>query len=119
MEAHARKYAPPAAPGSVLDLTSLNPKETAGDRGRVIVNKKGRLAFEKTPDVPAKFLIHIGGDFREVSNHEEAAAFAAKLRQNGYNMLRISPDRDLMHGAKADGEFNEKGSTSSFTISTS
>ena len=102
------KYAPPAAPGSVLDLTSLNPKETAGDRGRVIVNKKGRLAFEKTPDVPAKFLIHIGGDFREVSNHEEAAVFAAKLRQNGYNMLRISPDRDLMHGAKADGEFNEK-----------
>ena len=85
------KYAPPAAPGSVLDLTSLNPKETAGDRGRVIINK-----------------IHIGGDFKEMSNQKEAAAYAAKLRQNGYNMVRLSPDRDLMRGAKADGELNEK-----------
>ena len=102
------KYAPPAAPGSVLDLTSLNPKETAGDRGRVIINKKGRLAFEKSPDIPVKFLIHIGGDFKEMSNQKEAAAYAAKLRQNGYNMVRLSPDRDLMRGAKADGELNEK-----------
>lgn len=102
------KYAPPAAPGSVLDLTSINPKETAGDRGRVIINKKGRLAFEKSPDIPVKFLIHIGGDFKEMSNQKEAAAYAAKLRQNGYNMVRLSPDRDLMRGAKADGELNEK-----------
>lgn len=102
------KYAPPAAAGSVLDLSSLNPKETAGDRGRVIINKNGRLAFEKTPDVPAKFLIHIGGDFREMSNPREAAAYAAKLRQNGYNMVRLSPDRDLMSGAPADGEFNRE-----------
>ena len=102
------KYAPPAAPGSVLDLTSLNPKETAGDRGRVIINKKGRLAFEKSPDIPVKFLIHIGGDFKGMSNQKEAAAYAAKLRQNGYNMVRLSPDRDLMRGAKADGELNEK-----------
>lgn len=102
------KYAPPAAPGSVLDLTSINPKETAGDRGRVIINKKGRLAFEKSPDTPVKFLIHIGGDFKEMSNQKEAAVYAAKLRQNGYNMVRLSPDRDLMRGAKADGELNEK-----------
>ena len=55
-----------------------------------------------------KFLIHIGGDFKEMSNQKEAAAYAAKLRQNGYNMVRLSPDRDLMRGAKADGELNEK-----------
>ena len=76
------KYAPPAAAGSVLDLSSLNPKETAGDRGRVIINKNGRLAFEKTPDIPAKFLIHIGGDFREMSNPQEALLIATERYQN-------------------------------------
>lgn len=43
-----------------------------------------------------------------MSNPREAAAYAAKLRQNGYNMVRLSPDRDLMSGAPADGEFNRE-----------
>lgn len=43
-----------------------------------------------------------------MSNNQEAAAYAATLRRNGYNMVRLSPDRDLMSGAKEDGVLNEK-----------
>lgn len=99
-------YATQAVKGSALDLSFLNPVEEAGARGRVIINKDGKLAFESSPDTPARFLIHIGADFREVKNKTDAENYAAALRRNGYNMVRLTPDRDLMKSPAGEGEFN-------------
>ena len=89
--------------GTALDFSALaGGNRPAGELGRVVVNPNGRLAFEKEPGRPVRFLA-----FNTVVAHWRAAfhtwtkqdidAFAAAVARQGYNMLRLQAvDRFLI-----------------------
>ena len=93
--------------GSALDVSGWLRKEQCGDRGRLIINREGRFAFEKEPDRPVRFFTCAMEE--PFNSHEDIKLYVQELRKNGYNMLRPHfLDSILMQGAKRDLEFNQK-----------
>ncbi len=106
-------------PGSALDLGSLHEPGPAGKYGRAVIGKDGNFAFEKRPDKPVRFFA-----FNAFANHlmtwkesmlladtpEKTRAnlkeFAAKVRRQGYNMVRFQGvDLLLMSGSPGYAKF--------------
>lgn len=112
-----RAAKPNIVENSALDRSKFLPVVKAGDQGRVIANSKGQMAFEKNPDIPARFLSSCEGTDmfwgrRDVApaqftNHATIAEYVKELKNNGYNMTRLHfLDTVLMRDAKADCDFN-------------
>ncbi len=92
--------------GSVLDLSAYNTHKPAGKEGRVIVNKDGHFAFEKSPDKAQRFL-SAAINISDLENKWKADWLADELVKNGYNMVRFHfLDSFLMRGANHTAEFN-------------
>ncbi|MGE9296080.1 MAG: hypothetical protein ACQKBV_07335, partial [Puniceicoccales bacterium] len=75
-------------PDSVLDFSSWT-STPAGKQGPVIVNEAGHFAFQSSPNIPVRFF---GTNLNFTANflpHKESDALALRLRQMGYNSVRI------------------------------
>ena len=83
-------------PGSPLDFSRFLHKP-AGKHGFVIINEKGKFAFEKQKGMRVRFL---GTNLCQTAlfpSHEEAEALAEKLAADGYNSVRLHQfERGLM-----------------------
>lgn len=80
-------------PGTALDFSMLTEERNpAGSMGRIIVNAKGRLAFEKAPEQAVRlFSFNVNPWLLSLSTMPKAgiAKYAEDLARQGYNMLRI------------------------------
>ncbi len=105
------------AAGSALDRSGFLTFRKVGELGRVIVNSDGRLAFEKQPDQPVRFLSscegtdafsgRAGAAAPQLDTHEKIAAYVRQLRRAGYNMTRTHfLDTLLVMKSKGDFEFS-------------
>ncbi len=96
---------PGVIPGSALDLSGQLPWKSVDQTGRVVVNAKGQLEFEKEPGKPVHFLTasdvparDAWSDSNAMRTPQEIEAHCLELRRQGYNMIRIaSPDVFLTH----------------------
>ncbi|EIP98548.1 Zn-dependent oxidoreductase, NADPH:quinone reductase [Opitutaceae bacterium TAV1] len=96
-------------PGSALDLTALFPiNREAGADGFALINQRGELAFEKTPDQPVRFLCAaLEMSLMPVLTREETEALAEQIARSGYNLVRPHfLELRLMRGAKNDYGFD-------------
>ncbi len=87
-------------PGSALDFSPFFDQVPAGTYGRVIVNKKGELAFASKPDNAARFFsvqLEPPASFRNWSD-VEIAEFAAAVARQGYNLVRFPFFDNLING---------------------
>lgn len=79
--------------GTVLDFSGLLDHAPAGKFGRVIVNRNGKLAFEKRQDpIRFKAFNFVISDWRgryELLTHKELEDFADRIAVAGYNMVRF------------------------------
>ncbi len=80
------------AEGTAIDVSKDYPAERAGDKGRLIVTKNAKFAFEKEPDKPVKFK---GTNWRPansfgttLNSKEEIDNIAKAIRRAGYNLVR-------------------------------
>ena len=104
-------------PGSALDLSGIHEPGPAGKYGRAVIGPDGGFRFEKRPDRPVRFFA-----FNAFANHlmswkesmlqaatpeetrKNIREFAAKVRRQGYNMVRfLGVDLLLMSGMDAPG----------------
>lgn len=82
-------------PGSALDFSEINGVRPDVEKmGRVIVNRRGRLAFEAAPEQPVRFMSFNldSGNWRqrlESWSKTDVEEFAEKVRLKGYNMIRF------------------------------
>ena len=88
--------------GSALDLYSITSREAAGNRGRLIVNPRGQLAFESDPASPVRFFSVQLMPYRLLadSSREQLAEFAAATARQGYNMVRLHFLDDALRGMR-------------------
>lgn len=114
-------------PGSALDLSGIHEPGPAGKYGRAVIGPDGGFRFEKRPDRPVRFFA-----FNAFANHlmtwkesmlqaatpeetrKNIREFAAKVRRQGYNMVRFQGvDLLLMSGKDAPGRarFSRRTST--------
>ena len=88
----------PVRAGSALDLSSFLPDAEAGVFGRVIISPRGTMAFEKNPDADVRFKGYTFYPHSLVLKYDFETArdnmrkYAAQIRRNGYNLLRINFD---------------------------
>lgn len=81
--------------GTALDFSELTGRRVpAGTYGRVIVNAAGKLAFEKRPDQPVRFIgMNFVPGFWRLNGHQWTKAdmerFTDGLAAQGYNLIRI------------------------------
>ena len=81
--------------GTALDFSDLTGKRLpAGTLGRVIVNSAGKLAFEKKPDQPVRFIgMNFSPGFWRLEGHKwtktDIERFADGLAAQGYNLIRV------------------------------
>ena len=81
--------------GTALDFSELNGKRVpAGTLGRVIVNSAGKLAFEKRPHVPVRFIaMNYLLWYWRLEAHRwtrgDIERFADAVAAQGYNLIRI------------------------------
>jgi len=81
--------------GTALDFTNLTGKPSAaGTFGRVIVNKHGKLAFEKNPEKAVRFLsFNLAISSWRLKAHiwtkDDIEEFADAVCRQGYNMIRL------------------------------
>lgn len=104
--------------GSALDISFLSDGKPTGTYGRVIINKDGHFAFEKTPDRPIRFIAsaEAAASFRghwtarpQFDSKEKIREYVRQLRMAGYNMIRIHYlDELLLMKAEKDLDFNPK-----------
>jgi hypothetical protein len=94
--------------GTALDFSHLPTRVPSGKKGRLIVNRAGRLAFEKDPDAPVRFR---AASFPLLTGYCKTRAGADReisaLERQGYNMVRF-------HGVIrrfAKGKYNRFGVT--------
>ncbi len=102
--------------GSALDLSFLNDGKPTGTYGRVIINRDGHFAFEKSPERPVRFLAsaEAAASFRgfwtnkpQFDTKEKIREYVRQLRLAGYNMIRIHfLDEILLTRAKKDLDFH-------------
>ena len=82
------------AKGTALDLSADFSSEVAGAKGRLIVNKNGKFAFESDPNSPVKFRgtnWRPGNFFRQgkgLETKEKIDHIAKAIRRAGYNLVR-------------------------------
>ncbi len=80
------------AEGSALDLSKDYPAEKAGTKGRLIVTKNAKFAFEKEPQKPVKFKgtnWRPGNSFATTLKTKDDIDNVAKaIRRAGYNLVR-------------------------------
>ena len=86
--------------GSALDFSQmLNTPIPAGATGRTIITERGTLAFEKTPDVDAKFRSYSFwsplnfADLPKEERYEKIKDYCSRIREQGYNLVRIKLDK--------------------------
>lgn len=87
--------------GSALDLSGITERAPAGTYGRVVVNEKGQLVFEKKPDEELRFfsiqLLPGSTIGMQYMSKAEIGAFVDTIVRQGYNMVRIhGPGRFLV-----------------------
>lgn len=111
---------PGVIPGSALDLSGQLPWKSVDQTGRVVVNAKGQLEFEKEPGKPVHFLTasdvpasDAWSDSDALKTHQDIEAHCLELRRQGYNMIRLSSPNiflTYMNGykIKKDFELNPK-----------
>ena len=104
-------------PGSALDLSGIHEPGPAGKYGRVMIGPDGTFRFEKQPEKPVRFfafnafanhvmswkesMLKVGS---KEETHKNIREFAAKVRRQGYNMVRFQGvDLLLMSGKDAPG----------------
>lgn len=79
-------------PGTALDLSRFN-DAPAGKYGAVMINKDGKLAFEKNPDKPVKFrsfnLVFFWRTYFYNMSKPEIDELARAIALRGYNMVRL------------------------------
>ena len=94
--------------GSALDLSDMIDDSTCGSNGRVIVNPEGKLAFEKEPTKPVRFIgcsIHL--DIIGKMDKDGIETYAEQIRIQGYNLVRFHfPEFFLMKNAKKELELD-------------
>jgi len=97
-------------PGSALDLSRLSPAGPAGRYGRVVASPSGRMAFESSPEVPARLQCAslawspASGSFPDKAT---ADLYAAQLRIHGYNLARFHEvEAILMTDRQRDFDFD-------------
>lgn len=103
--------------GSALDRSFLNPPHRAGEFGRVVAGKSGRLEFEKRPGVPVRFFASADGLDTfcgrgpvppELTDKKQIREYVRQLRLHGYNMVRLhGVDFPLMRGIKEKGAYDK------------
>lgn len=80
------------AENSAIDVSADYSSERAGAKGRLIVNDKGRFAFESDPNTPVKFkgTNWRPGNFFEkgLNSKEDIDKVAKAIRRAGYNLVR-------------------------------
>ncbi|MBM4020202.1 MAG: hypothetical protein FJ288_18095, partial [Planctomycetes bacterium] len=98
------------APGSALDMSRLV-EAPAGKYGRVILNERGRLAFEKQPDRRVRFFgcsiapHQVLGQW--CTTKDDIRRWAEAVRRQGYNLVRPHfLDHYLTGASRADLEFD-------------
>ena len=106
---------PGVIPGSALDLSGQLPWKSVDQTGRVVVNAKGQLEFEKEPGKPVHFLTasdvpasDAWSDSDALKTHQDIEAHCLELRRQGYNMIRLSSPNiflTYMNGYKIKKEF--------------
>ena len=109
---------PGVIPGSALDLSGQLPWKSVDQTGRVVVNAKGQLEFEKEPGKPVHFLTasdvpasDAWSDSDALKTHQDIEAHCLELRRQGYNMIRLSSPNiflTYMNGYKIKKEFELK-----------
>lgn len=91
-------------PGSALDFSASVEQIPAGTRGRLTVNGRGELAFERRPDEPVRFLCCSFAHHEELAfrfyTHEELDEFADAIVRQGYNMIRFHYLDEMLSGTK-------------------
>ena len=102
---------PPSKPGviagSALDRSALTKERNVTKR--VIINARGQLALEGSPDVPVRFLTVADSyeTFQMFRTKKHIEEYARQLRLQGYNMARLHYlDSILMGRAKKALEFD-------------
>ncbi|WPJ95161.1 hypothetical protein SH580_17200 [Coraliomargarita algicola] len=91
-------------PQSVLDFSAWN-HAPAGKFGPVITTSEGHFAFANAPQTPVRFLgTNLNFDANFLSK-EESDALALRLRQMGYNSLRIHHYDILLAGGWNPSEY--------------
>ena len=84
------------SPNSVLDF-SANVESNAGSKGRIIINKNGKFAFENEPEKPIRFhatmttFPHLVSDkYNDIEQGKKSIDKRLKnFKQCGYNLLRV------------------------------
>ena len=74
-------------PGSALDFRRIIDRRPAGSLGRVIVNRAGKLAFEKEPEKEVRFFSV--QYFPTMMTKPELKEYAAAVARQGFNMIRL------------------------------
>ncbi len=85
--------------GSAMDLSNMVfTPIPAGATGRAIVSDRGTLTFEKTPEIDARFKSYslwsslLLANLPVTEKYEKISKYAARLRTQGYNLVRIKID---------------------------
>ena len=98
-------------PGSALDFSGLVEWIPAGALGRVIVNGRGELAFEKRPDEAVRFFCCSFAHHEEIAfrfyTHRELEEFADAIARQGYNMIRFHYLDEMLSGSKRGAYLRE------------
>lgn len=76
--------------GTALDLTPFADRSEAGSYGRLIVNEKGELVFEKRQSTPVRFmsLQLMPSPGMRFWSDDEVRDFADAIARQGYNLVR-------------------------------
>lgn len=74
-------------PDSALDFRRFADRRPAGSLGRLIVNRHGKLAFEKEPEKEIRFFSVQG--FPQMMTKPELSEYAKAVARQGFNMIRL------------------------------
>lgn len=94
-------------PGSALDFRRIFDRRPAGSLGRVIVNRAGKLAFEKEPEKEVRFFSVQG--FPDMMTKPELKEYAAAVARQGFNMIRLHFLDAYLNFQKKEAPWLKKG----------
>lgn len=97
--------------GSALDFSDmLSTPIPAGSTGRVIISERGTLAFENSPEKDARFRSYSFWSpskfvmLPKEERYEKMKDYASRVREQGYNLVRIKLDYLKSHKYEAQKE---------------
>lgn len=77
-------------PKSALDFSGFVDRAPAGSFGRLKVNNRGQLYFEKKPEEPVRFLAaQLIPNWLPAMEKKEIEEYAAAVARQGYNLVRL------------------------------